>query len=454
LPNDANVLDHYGAGLTITHALDSAWTMKSITAARKLEHTDYIDIDATQFQAGDVLVDVKQSQISQEFQFIYNGGGPVRFVGGLYALKETIASHQEAYGNDLFFGTTFTRLVDDDQDMTSLAAFGSVDYDITSKLILTGGLRYTREEKDYFRTTTILSSFAPFTLPPFSPVTINPSSSWEDISPNLTLTWKPEENRTYYAKVSKGFKSGGFNGRANSLTEPLEFEPEKLWSYELGAKYSLLGGRLTANSAVFYNQYKDFQARVSRGDVFSASFGVVNAGELEQYGAELELFFRPVRALSLQAQVGWLNASYGEFFDPRFLPLANPLNDRSWQTPAFSPELTARLGAVYTFMLDDMGTLDVGGDANFRSKMALAVDNANFTTHVEFPGMFQDDFWLFNARVAWNSMDGRYTIALVGKNLTDEVYRVDAQEFSNVGGIRTAYYGAPQTFQINVAVNF
>lgn len=454
LPNNQNVLDHYGAGLTVTHELDKAWTIKSISSARALSYTDYIDIDATQFEAGDVLVDVDQSQMSQEVQFLYDNGGPVRMVGGLYALKETIKSHQEAYGDDLFFATTFTRFIDDDQDTTSLAAFASVDYDISPTVTLTGGLRFTDEQKDYFRTTTIASSLLAFTLPPFSPVTFNVSDSWQDVSPNVTLTWRPSDDRTFYAKVSKGFKSGGFNGRANGVNDPRAFEPEELWSYEAGAKLSFLDGKLTANSAIFYNQYKDFQARVSRGDVFSAVFGVINAGELTQTGAELELFYRPIRELSLQMQLGLLDASYEEFFDPRFLPLSDPRNDRSWQTPAFSPKVTLRLGGVYTVPLAEDGSIDIGGDANYRSEMALAVDNADYTSRARFGGMFQDDYWLFNARVAWLSADGRYSVALQGKNLSDEVYKVDAQEFSSVAGIRTSYFGAPRTVQVVVGVNF
>ena len=444
--NEENSLDHYGFGLTITREMAPSWTLKSITSMRKLDYTDYIDIDASQFRLGDVLVDVNQSQQSQEFQVLFNNGGPLRAVGGVYALREHIFSHQEAYAQDFFPG--FIRFIDDDQVLTSVAAFASVDYDLATALTLTAGARYTHEHKRYDRITTTVGLVTAFDAP-------IERKSYNDLSPSLTLTWNPGEDATYYAKVAKGFKSGGFNGRANSAAElPRTFEPETLWSGEVGAKFSWLDGKLILNSAFFYNQYEDFQARVARGSGLTSVFSVINAGQLEQYGAELELFWRPVRALQLQAQLGLLEASYSEFFDPRFAPDSNPLNDRSWNTPAFSPEVTFRLGGVYTVALDDAGSLDLGGDASFRSETALAVDNANFTTRVPFPGMFQDDYWLFNARVAWTSEDGRYTIAVLGKNLADERYRVDAQEFSSLGGIRTSYWGAPRTYQVNLGVNF
>jgi iron complex outermembrane receptor protein len=446
LQRDENSLDHYGFGLTFTRELSSAWTLKSITAMRKLDYTDFIDIDATEFRVGDVLVDVNQNQQSQEFQFVYNGGGALRGVGGLYYLRERIFSHQEAYAQDFFPG--FVRFIDDDQTMNSFAAFASVDYDVTPEVTVTAGARYTQENKKYDRITTTIGLVTAFDAP-------QEKKSYNDLSPSLTVTWNPGEDATYYAKVSKGFKSGGFNGRANSALElPRNFEPESLWSYEAGAKYSWLDGRLIMNSAFFYNTYKDFQARVARGSGLTSVFSVINAGELEQYGAEFEVFYRPIDELQLQAQLGWLEASYAEFFDPRFAPDTNPLNDRSWNTPAFSPDLTFRLGAVYTVDLDDAGNLDIGGDAAYRGDTALAVDNADFVTRVPFPGMHQEAYWLFNARIAWTSEDGRFTVAGIGKNLGDEVYRVDAQEFSSLGGIRTSYFGAPRTYQVVVAVNF
>jgi iron complex outermembrane recepter protein len=454
LPNDQNALDHFGASMNVEHEMSEAWTFKSITAGRSLAYKDFIDIDATQFQLGDVLVDVDQSQMSQEFQLAYDRGGAFRFIGGLYGLREEIASHQEAYGNDLFLATTFTRFIDDSLTTTSLAAFASADYDVQPDLTVTLGARLTREGKDYTRSTNTASAglLGGFLNGLF--YAFNVDETWTDFSPNLTMTYRAQENATFYAKVSKGFKSGGMNGRANGALEPIIYDPETLWSYEAGGKFSLDEGRLTVNSAVFFNQYKDFQARVARGDTLTPQFGVINAGALDQLGAELEIFYRPVRALQLQAQLGWLDATYGEFFDPRFAPITDPRNDRSWQTPAFSPELTARLGAVYTLDFVELGLVDVGGDASFRSKMALAVDNADFTTRVEFPGMHQDAYWLFNARVAWTSANGQYTVALIGRNLTDEVYRTDAQEFSNVAGIRTAYYGQPTTYQVNLGINF
>jgi iron complex outermembrane receptor protein len=86
--------------------------------------------------------------------------------------------------------------------------------------------------------------------------------------------------------------------------------------------------------------------------------------------------------------------------------------------------------------------------------MALAVDNANVVTDVVFPEMFQDAYWLYDARAVWESADGRYSAGVYGRNLSEEIYKTDAQEFSAVAGVRTAYYGAPRTVSLVLTARY
>jgi iron complex outermembrane receptor protein len=83
--------------------------------------------------------------------------------------------------------------------------------------------------------------------------------------------------------------------------------------------------------------------------------------------------------------------------------------------------------------------------------MALAVDNTFIIgavgTTTEVPGLFQDSYWLYDASITYRPNDV-LSIGLIGRNLGDEVYKTEGQEFSSVGNIRTAYYGAPQTWSL------
>lgn len=478
LPNSTE-LEHAGLSATATWTLSDALTLKSISAYRDLTYADYIDIDATQFELGDVLVAVDQDQISQEFQLAYDNGGAVTAVGGVYYLKEGIVSHQEAYGDDIFAlagaPVGFTRFIDDDLETESWAVYGNVSWRVTDALRLSGGIRYTEESKDYYRTTTtdwtipsLLGGpfaafdalFDPFRADPSFAFTV--SDTWNDVSPMASIDYQINPDAMVYARVSKGFKSGGFNGRANNPGEQQPYDPETVLSYEIGAKTSWMDNRLRANVAAFYNNYEDFQARVSDcvpnpavpGGACVIALTVLNAGQLDISGVELELEARPIPALTLDAQVGYLDAAYGEFEETRLVGAAQVVYDRSDQEPAFSPDWTARFGAAYAFELGESGRLTVGAQSRYRSDMALAVDNANIVTGAEFPEMFQDSYWLYDARVVWESVDGRYTAGVYGRNLSDEVYKTDAQEFSSVAGIRTAYYGAPRSVSLTLTARY
>jgi iron complex outermembrane recepter protein len=461
LPNSTD-LTHWGGSVNVTWDLTDKLSIKSISAYRKLQNEDFIDIDATPVEVGDVLVAVDQHQISQEFLATYDDG-PWKLVGGLFALKESVGSHQEAYGDDFITGfltaTTFLRTVDDDLDMTSLAAFANATYAITPDLNLSAGVRYTQEEKDYFRTTSTFATGGALAGLLNGTFAFRASKSWSDVSPMISLDYQATENAMLYARYSTGFKSGGFNGRANNPGEEQPYDPETLQSFEIGAKTDWAGGKLRANVSAFYNDYTDFQARVSRlvtsptQPVPAFDFAVLNAGGLEIYGAELEVLAFPMPELRLDAQIGYLHAEYSEFFEIRNIPPVTTI-DRSFQTPAFSPELTARFGGVYTVSLDKNGALAFGASARYRSEMALAVDNSNIFTKAIFPGMWQDAYWLYDAQVVWTDPSEKLSVGLYCKNLSDELYKTDAQEFSNVGGIRTAYYGAPLTAHLKLTVRY
>jgi len=448
LPN-SSVMDHGGVSLHADWELSDNITLRSITAYRNLNYTDYVDIDATALELGDVLVDVDQDQTSQEFQAIWEGERWTT-IGGLFYMQENVASHQEAYADDLLGaflgGGTFLRTVDDDLQTTSVAAYLNTTYQLTDRLSISGGLRYTEEEKDYFRTTSTFSSNVLFTANPARPP-VNITDTWDDLSGLLSIDYQLNDDFLLYGRVAQGFKSGGFNGRANNPGEEAPYDPETVTSYEAGFKSDWFDGRLRANFAAFYNDYRDFQARVSNlttdpgTGLPSIELSVLNAGQLEISGAELELVYNPVDALRLDAQIGYLNAEYGEFEDLRFVASGN---SRAFQTPAFSPEWTSRFGAAYTWELANEGSVVLAGSARFRSRMALSVDNTLTNSATEIEGLFQDDYWLYDASLTWNVNDV-FSIALQGRNLSDEVYKTDGQEFSSVGNIRTVYYGAPQT---------
>ena len=450
--NEGQETDNWGTALTIGWQLSDSWLLKSITAYRSLQPDNYIDIDASIYELGDVFVGVDQDQTSQEFQFLYQDDR-LEAVMGLYYFGEDIKSDQSAWADDFltFFGTpiTFTRTVADKLSTDSYAVFGQATWKFNDRLSGTVGLRYTDESKDYFRTT---STFYGAPLSAFNGTfDYKDNDSWTAWTPTFALDYKLTSDSLVYVSASEGFKSGGFNGRANTPGETGSYDPEYVWTYELGSKNTFSDGRLRLNADVFYSDYTDFQARVSEvidpdSPAPTFSFPVLNAGALDMYGAELEVNWIPIDALNLQAQVGYLHSEYRKFKASTVVGGEVVVIDRSKDHPPFAPEWTMRLGAAYTFALGDKGDLTMSTDVIYRDKQWLSVDNRDVLT--------QDAYTLWNALLSWASSSNAWYASAGIKNITDETYKVDAQEFSAVGNIQTAYYGDPRTYQAIVGYRF
>jgi iron complex outermembrane receptor protein len=457
LPNK-QPLHSDGISAVATWNISNSLTFKSVTSDRHLQYDYYIDIDATPLEVGDVQVAVDDNTFSQEFQLNYHAGA-WNVVGGLYYLHEHIVSTQDAYANDYvannfgppYTASTFLRTIHDDLETDSFAGYANAIYSVTDKLHVSAGVRLTDERKRYAFTTSTFSD-NPLFDGTYTPAFQQDPKTWGNVSPMVSADYQVTPAAMVYARIAEGFQSGGFNGRSDSAsTGVLPYKPETLWSYELGAKTDWFGHRLRLNGDVFYNSYKDFQASVGAfqpgpGGVNTAVDTVVNAGGLNIFGAELEATAALTRHFRVDAEVGYLDAYYTKFQDTTYITATNPTGSRSWETPAFSPKWTIRIGPSYSW---DMmgGRMTLSDQVRYRSTMALAIDNST-VAEARYPGMWQAGYWVDDAQLVWSSMDNRYSLGLYAKNLGNVVYRTDAENFYTVGGILTAYYGDPQTYNV------
>src|SRR5690606_30130182 len=282
-------LKHSGASLAMDWDINEQWTLKSISSYRKLKTESFIDIDASEYELGDVLVALDQDQKSQEFQLHYDNGSNLHGTFGAYYMKENVPSYQEAYADDLFAlaGTPldFLRTIDDDLTTTSTAAFAHVNWEFVPSWTVAAGVRWTKDKKDYDRSTSTFWG-APFSALNET-VAFAAKASWTAVTPSISLQKAFSDNLMGYVSANRGFKSGGFNGRANTVfdTQHAKFDPEYVWTYELGLKGSSSDNRLRGSAAAFYSNYSDFQARVSQ-DV--GTFPVLNAAKLNIKCNDLE----------------------------------------------------------------------------------------------------------------------------------------------------------------------
>lgn len=455
-PDQGQEMTHKGITANLQWDFGGAWGIKSISAWRKLDTSSFIDIDASEWELGDVLVEVDQEQFSQELQLQYDNGSNVQAIFGAYYMNETLPSYQEAYASD-FFGMLgapidFLRTIDDDLETTSIAAFAHVNWEFAPTWTLAAGLRYSRDEKDYWRTTSTF--WGPLLAAINETVAFSGKQSWDAWTPSVSLQKAFSDNAMGYVSANRGFKSGGFNGRANTVLETTSavFDPEFVWTYEAGVKLRSDDGRYTLNMAAFHSSYKDFQARVSEvldpdSPVPTFSFPVLNAAEMEINGFELEGIALLGEATRLSGQVGWMDASYKAFDDLRTTDPLNPAYDPTLHEHVpFSPDWTARLALQHTFELGGNGAVTVGGDVAYRGDTWLSVDNR--------PGLMQDAYTTAGAFAVWDSPQYAWQVRAGVRNLTDKFYKVEGQEFSSVANIQTAYYAPPRNWYLSVRRTF
>ncbi|QOW25591.1 TonB-dependent receptor [Lysobacter sp. H23M47] len=452
-PGQGQEMTHQGASLAVDWDMNAQWRFKSISAWRKLKTNSFIDIDASEFELGDVLVAIDQKQKSQEFQFQYDNGSNLQAIFGLYYMNEKVPSYQEAYASDFFAfaGTpiSFLRTIEDDLDTTSKAAFAHMSWEFVPTWTLASGLRYSKDEKDYTRSTS--TYWGPLFAALNETVAFDGRQSWDAWTPSISLQKAFSSNVMGYLSANRGFKSGGFNGRANSVLETTQavFDPEFVWTYEAGVKMRSADGRMQGNVTAFHSEYKDFQARVSEivnpdSPTPSFSFPVLNAAALKIDGIEFEGSALLGEGTRLSGQLSYMNARYDEFVDPR-VQLDPALANLHDHVP-FSPDFTARVALQHTFMMDGGAGLTIGGDVSYRDDTWLSVDNRS--------NLMQDAYATYGLFGVWDSSNYAWQVRAGVRNLGDKVYKTDGQEFSSVANIQTAYYGMPRNYYLSVRYNF
>jgi len=196
------------------------------------------------------------------------------------------------------------------QKLDSFAVFAESIFKLGSNVRLTAGGRYTSETKDFNIDFTVPGKFS-----------AKGKKTFSDPTGRVILDWKPNPDTMVYASWSRGFRSGGFNGRATSATSIGPYNPERVDSYEAGVKSDLMGGKLRFNPTVFWVNYNNKQEDIIRAAGAGTETIVENASSARIWGLELEMQARPTPDLTLRASGGYLNGKYKSFLIP---DLANP----------------------------------------------------------------------------------------------------------------------------------
>lgn len=446
-----NGTEAMGGSMVISSPLSSGWDFKSITAYRESDSENNIDFDTTAARIVDVTATYYDEQLSQEFQFVYDTGGRVSGVLGAYYFDGEAGGLVKNIFANAQFGTTNGRTFTE-----SIALFGDSSYAFTDRLTFNGGLRATRETKNG------VAFNAGFANDQFStPVVIladyDKEATFDSIAPKLGVDYKFREDVLGYVSLSRGFKSGGFNVRAQSNVFPKSAEPfddEVLTVGEVGLKSVLADGRLVLNSAVFHGKYEDIQVSTftafdANGDGIEESFfgNFLNAGNATMNGVEVEFDASTpnIDWLAVNGYVSYLDLEPDEVLD------ANRDGFVDTQVITNAPEWTGGLRLNFDFpALGGLLTASAGGA--YRSESTLTNEGGSFGGAAVRP-ITQDAYTLFDAWVSWLSPDATWRFGLNAKNITDEAYLTNGYNIPALG-ILTGSYGAPRTVLATVEYRF
>ena len=448
---DDNSVETTGLSFTGEWTINDLITFKSITAWRD-GHTDtVIDFDGTPNPTLDIPAYYSDDQITQEFQLLFNGSRWQGVAGVYYLDGHAEGAFDTVLGN---FGLTIGN--GGFVDTESYAVFADFSIDLSDRLRLAVGARYTEDEKTGYvnRATYLGVGRTPLTGgPAAAPILQNTlytnTRSFSQFTPRVSLSYDLSDDLTGYASYSQGFKSGGFDMRGDASATPDTvdgYDPETVDSYELGLKGYAFNRRLSFSSALFYADYQDQQVttQVPAGATI-ASF-VDNVGASTIYGAELEGSLWLSDSFTANFAVGWLEASFDEFI--RYNLATGQYEDISDLVVAQNaPEWSGYLGLTWTGQA-------FGGGLAITPSVSYRGDFNQF----EFPNplLDQDGYALVDLSVVWTSPDDRWTLGLHGKNLTDEEYRIGGYNFAGAtfDNSITAFYGPPRTWTAALQVRF
>jgi iron complex outermembrane receptor protein len=263
-----------------------------------------------------------------------------------------------------------------------------------------------------------------------------------------------------YVSYSQGFKSGGFDMRGNETANPATrdgYDSETADNFEVGLKSTLFGDTLQLNLTAFYTPYEDVQITTQQFQLVNGNptnvTAVLNAGKQLNQGVELESLWRPIEALTLTLNVGWLDAEFEEFFVGCTPPQAGcRLDISSRNEPLNSPEWTSFLGATYEWSLGQ-GDLGAHIGYQYRSKTHVA------TTSI-FPAQsptVQPAYDILDLGISYTTSGGAWRFAVDGKNILDEEYRVAGYEFGTAaaqGAPQIGFYGPPRTVSVTASYRY
>ncbi|WP_324741744.1 TonB-dependent receptor [Tsuneonella sp. CC-YZS046] len=465
----------WGLSLNINYQISDNWSITSVTGYTKSDYKLNIDNDASYNDVYFIIYGSKGKDFSQDFRVNYDSD---RFKGllGVYYGKDSIRSRNEVMAYNFLpdatsvldwapgLSTSLNVLFGYNQKRETFAVYGEGTFDITDKLALTAGLRYTKDHVDF------LDAYsAPYTDFPGTQLDLfgdpfflfndaNIKNSYDNWSGRAILNYAWTDEIKTYVSFSRGYRSATYNGYGFIDQNAIYFvEPERLDSIEFGFKTRFANDRVQLNGALFHYDYKKQQVQEVIGGV-----AYLRSLDAKVKGAELELLAKPIPALTLRGSLGYLDTKYKNGQPLSMIEIGgNEIPFASKWTLSFGGDLT--LGNVAS------GDIVFSGEVAYKSKVFY--DPFNDNIRPDPTGLYGGDpdptdgipagqtdlvqgkgYALVNASLAWNS--NNLQVRFWGKNIFDKKYYPFGYDTAGAFGTVLLTPGQPRTYGVEATIKF
>ncbi len=399
----------WGITNKIDWSMSEDFEMSSLTAYKATRPLNRNDLDTTAAFGVDQLREEDHTQFSQEFQFSYTGDS-IQGVMGLYYFNEENDVRNEyflPFIDGMSDSVCCLLRLNGSSETTAYAAFGEMTWLLADDIELVVGGRYGKEDRSG-KNDVVFENF-PLTI--FNNVADLSEKSFSSFTPKIGINYNYTDDLFFYATVSEGFKSGGYNvGSYQNET----FNPEEIIAYEIGMKADFFDQRVRVNTAAFFYDYQDLQIQ----DVESNNTIVRNAANAETWGLEIEAVGVITSALQIDFAVTLLNSEFKDIalIDPKQPGLG--LQDLEGNNMPRAPEYKFVLGIQYEIDLGDSGSLMLRGDYSKQDKVYFSAFNLD--------QLGQDGYDWLKARASYKTNDEHWEIAAFADNITNEVVVTNA----------------------------
>lgn len=424
--------------IQVDYEFGGGFDFRSVTGYQEGRTVYRADLDGTSAGFNTFRDSVDEIIWSQEFNLISPDGGPINWILGAYYQHDEYDFTPGDFVIGVPPGFVEYRLEGENPKETA-ALFGQIGVQLPAGFEIELGARYSDSST---KNRIWINQYG-------TPFYQYQGASWENLSGKLALNWTVNDHHFIYGFIATGQRPGGLNVPVG-LGLPAPFDEELVTNYEIGWKAGWFDGALRTAVNAYYNDYENFQVIIGYPQFPTFGFELNNPNPTEIYGfeAQIEAVFGD---LQIDAGVGWLQSSLGEFYatDPRgpsFVacdPAAGPVSatciNLEGRDQTYAPELTFNLGVQYAF--------DLGGGHTLTPRL-----NYGHVSH-QWATLFQNEARgdrikardIFNAQLQWNFND--IGVTLYGTNLTDQHYVAAINS-----GLRFA--GQPRQFGIRVMKAF